>query len=486
MQREIETIAKTGSFYVLASAIPAIISILILPIYTHNLSSEDYGKLALAIALMQILFTILSLGLHSGMVRSYGLADDKAKGRIVSTALLGSAFLAGFALFLGGVATPLARWLLPFPEGETLLRLACVFCATNTLLMVYLTHLRLQLKASSYAITMVSRSILTLGSAYLLLVILRKGVIGAAWSQVIPILAILAVFIATDHGKLVRPGFSSKEAKEMLKFSLWLIPGNLAGWVLSLSDRYFLEYFCTLRIVGIYSFGYQIASLIEIGFKTPFALAWSPVIFPAFREGRGEKVNKDVFRYYSFIGVFLVLALSIFAKEITQLLSPAEYIEAYTIVPLVALGLFLVGWENFLGMGLYVANKTYYFPGIFGIGALANLGLNFLLIPRYGMLGAAAATLISYILVSALYYIASQREYPLAFEFRKQFTTLGVGLALFGIYVLCPLHSPGHIIGLKLLLLLAYLLLGIWLRIISKDEAKEGVKLVSRMVKRWK
>jgi len=486
MQKEFETLAKTGSSYLLSSAIPAIISILVLPIYTHNLSPEDYGKFALATALMQILFTVLSLGLHSGMTRSYGLADDEAKERIVSTTLLVSAFLAGFALFFGGVATPLAKWILPFPEGEALLRLSCVYCAANILLTIYLTLLRLHSRAFSYTIAMVARSILMLGSVYLLLAIQGMGIIGAAWAQLIPLLVILAVFMGMDRLNSAKAGFSKVDAKEMLKFSLWLIPGNLAGWVLSLSDRYFVEYFCTLGAVGIYSFGYQMASLIEIGFKTPISLAWSPVIFPAFKEGKGEKLNKDVFRYYNFIGVFLVLTLSIFSKEIVQLLAPAKYIESYTIVPLVALGILIVGWETFLGMGLYFVNKTYYFAVIFGIGALANLGLNFLLIPRYGIMGAAAATLISYILVSALYYTASQREYPLAFEFRKSIYALGIGFALYSIYVLCPLHFSCYIIGLKLLLILAYLPLAIWLRIISWDETKGGVKLVGLMVRRWK
>jgi len=84
------------------------------------------------------------------------------------------------------------------------------------------------------------------------------------------------------------------------------------------------------------------------------------------------------------------------------------------------------------------------------------------------------------------YYTASQREYPLAFEFRKSIYALGIGFALYSIYVLCHLHSSSYIIGLKLLLILAYLPLAIWLRIISWDETKGGVKLVGLMVRRWK
>lgn len=473
-----QTIFRTLFFYFWASVAPAAISIIILPLYTHNLSTEDYGELALVISIAQILFTVISLGLSSGMVRSFGLADENVKNKIISTAQISSAFLAVFALVLIVFSSAIAHWFLPFPEGSTLFNLACIFCATNIILTIYLTHLRLGFKASFYTLAVVSRSLILLASVYLFLVVLNKGVIGAFFAQLVSIVIILVIFLITDKGKSFRSGFSLKEAKGMLKFGLWLIPGGMAGLVISISDRYFLAYFSGLTTVGLYSFGYQIASIVDLGFRAPFSLAWSPIIFRAFKNGNGEKINKEAFRYYNYVGIFLVLALSLFAKDLIQIFAPPNYLDAYTIVPIIALGLLIFGWENFLGTSLYVINKTYYFAIIFGIGAALNLGLNFALIPSYGMLGAALAMLISYVLIATGYYLVAQKKYPLSFEFNKSLYMLGIGGILYSAFLFCPISSLVYLIGFKLLLLMAYLLSGIWLRVISKNEVKEAIKLI--------
>jgi O-antigen/teichoic acid export membrane protein len=278
---------------------------------------------------------------------------------------------------------------------------------------------------------MVAKAVVTVLVAYWLILSRRMGVEGAVIAQLAGSLGVALVMLATQLRLLLRPQFHPSELWDMLKFGLGLIPGNLSAWVLSLSNRYVIQYFLGPAAVGLYSLAYKVSTLIEMGIHNPFGLAWSPVIFPAAREGRVVELIKRIFTYYNALTCLVALALGLFAKELLILLGGQEYSGHELVVFLVALGLVAAGWPQFVAVGFNIVNKTYYFSLIYGAAAAFNVGLNLLLVPHWGITAAAGTTLATYVTASVVYLVMSRRYIRIEIEIGRNALVLVAMLALY-------------------------------------------------------
>jgi O-antigen/teichoic acid export membrane protein len=168
------------------------------------------------------------------------------------------------------------------------------------------------------------------------------------------------------------------------------------------------------------------------------------------------------------VALFLALAISVLGEELVTAMADPSFHEAYKVIPLVALSYVLYGCYYQLAAGIYLEGKTKHMAVLMGVAAVLNVALNFALIPHYGIMGSAVATLIAYALLPVGAYVISQRYYHIDYEwFRVTKMVLAVTLVyVASVFVglsYATLHSHmsatfAHIIVgvLKLLLLLAY------------------------------
>jgi len=208
---------------------------------------------------------------------------------------------------------------------------------------------------------------------------------------------------------------------EIARYGFPIVAGNLAAWILSLSDRYVLELFRGSQEVGIYSASYAISEHSMILIATLFAATSGSIVFNLW-EKEGEEKSREfisqITRYYLLVGIPAAVGLCVLSKPLIGILTGDQYREGYRIIPLVVTGAFFLGLQQRFQVGLTFFKKTNVIMYSIIIAGFLNLGLNFLLIPEYGYMAAAATTLISYIALLLLMVIFSRHYFVWDFPFK--------------------------------------------------------------------
>jgi O-antigen/teichoic acid export membrane protein len=156
-----------------------------------------------------------------------------------------------------------------------------------------------------------------------------------------------------------------------------------------------------------------------------------------------------------------------------------HFLPGLVVVPIILLAYLFNGIYVNLWAGLYIEEKTKYFPYVTGAGALVNVAVNLLLIPILGIVGAALATLASYIVMAAGLFIVAQKFYKINYEYGKIFKILGIIFAAAIIYYYGYYH--GALTGIyKLLLLLGFVSSLLVLRVVEKMEITRLLKILLR------
>ena len=206
----------------------------------------------------------------------------------------------------------------------------------------------------------------------------------------------------------------------MIRFGLPLTLSSLGGMLLTMGDRYILKIYSPLTEVGQYTLGYKFASVVNLVFVQAIQLAWPAIAWKKIKEPNAKRFISKILTYYSFVIIWAVLAISLFAEGIIHKLALNQsYWASSKIVPIIALSYALNGIYFLVGFIFHYKNKTQYLPLIVILSTVLNIGLNFIFIPSWGMEGAAIATLISYFMMSILTYKFAQKFYTINYELRK-------------------------------------------------------------------
>jgi O-antigen/teichoic acid export membrane protein len=217
--------------------------------------------------------------------------------------------------------------------------------------------------------------------------------------------------------------------RRMQKFGMPLVPAALALWVINFVDREFVVWYKGLGEAGIYSAAVKIASVITfvmIAFRT----AW-----PAFAYSIED--DREAKRAYAFVLTYLLafaswgaLALGALAPWWTKLLTAPKYQGAEKGVALLAFAGVVYAGYTVLAIGSGRARRTQLNWVVTGVGAAANIALNFWLIPEYGWVGAAISTLAAYVVLFAGMTLYAQSVYPVPYQWRRVVTVLGAAVLL--------------------------------------------------------
>jgi O-antigen/teichoic acid export membrane protein len=248
-------------------------------------------------------------------------------------------------------------------------------------------------------------------------------------------------------------------ATRALGFGLPEIPVRWGSWALKVADRLILQHFTSLAVVGVYSVGYSVS-------KMPFDLVANSIhwaIVPFFyatatreTEARSQALFARVATWNLIILAGLGVGTVIFGGELISILASSKYAEAGAIIPLIVAAGVLEASFYIPSKGIYLKGKTPYLVPLFTVPAALNIGLNFVLIPRFGMMGAAWATLIARALMLTSTLLVSQRIYPIPYEYGTMAKVLVIGCAVAAAGQLVP-DTPFLLrVAIKLLLAAAF------------------------------
>ena len=210
--------------------------------------------------------------------------------------------------------------------------------------------------------------------------------------------------------------------REYLSFSLPTIPASISAWVVASSDRYVISYFLGATSVGIYSAGYGIGSIILMA-ATVLGFVLPPTLSKLYDEGRMEEVKTHLrysLKYLLAATIPFVFGAAILAEPVLRIFTTPEIAsKGYFVVPLVALSTLFITAYMPISHIIVLRKKTRIIGTIWVVCALVNLGLNVLVVPRFGILGAAITTLIAYGLALGLttYYSFKEFRFPIDWRF---------------------------------------------------------------------
>jgi len=466
------------SIYGFGGIITKTINFLLLPIYTRILVPADYGTLELVYMIGSLIAILYGFMISSGYIREYYVSKDEHDRQVLLSSTFWFTFINTmiFLLLIFVFARELSHLLFKFENGELFLKLLTISTAIHAHSIIFYNLLMVREKSRKYITIQIISLLLTIGLTIYFIVFLRWAVKGVLIAQLIGrsveflILSILLLRVSIKQ-------ISLSAIKEMLKYSIPLIPLQMAAFVLNLSDRFFLQEYQNLNEVGLYSMGYKFASLVPLLAIIPLR-AYGPYIFSLTDNTKKcKKTIADFSRYYVAGILIITLVVSMFSREVIMIMADKSYYSGWTVVYLLSLSYVFYGTSNVFSVGIDIVKKTWLKALFWIFAALVNIGLNFLLIPYYGMIGASIATSISYLLVIILYLISLKYVYPIEFQYTK-FILITVFTSLTYIISICLNFTLILAIISKFSLLLIFLTILFVSGYFTKDELKKGKRVI--------
>lgn len=436
MGPRLRELSKNITIYGLGDVAVSIVSFFLLPVFVDYLDARDYGVLGILGSIEVIGKIVFRFGLDGAFMRFfYDYDEEDDRRRLASTIFFFLLALNGLVLApLLFFAPAIASTLFGTTVYTTALRLLLVntFAIGFTFLPFHV--LRIERQSTIFSALTLARSVMTIALRVVFVIVLRLHVTGIYLADVL-VTACVMLALAKWFAPLIRPAFSWKTLRETLAFGLPRVPHAGAQQVMAVGDRFILNMFAKVDDVGVYQIAVSFG-LTEKLFLSAFESAWAPFYYATVREPDARRVFRTVTTYGFAVLVLLTAGLSATGRDLVEamthgrIMAPSDprWADVATVITWTAIGVLLQGVYLLTSIGLNLTKRTQYYPIATSIAAATNVGLNFLLIPRFGMVGAAWANGACYAVQAVLGYAFSQRFYKVSYEWGRLTRIAAAGL----------------------------------------------------------
>jgi len=429
LAHELRRLVRHSAIYGIGGLVSRILAVILLPLYTHYLPPDAYGRVESVTAATAVLSIVLQMGISSAFFRFYFDSKEPAQRLVVvRTSFWFTMGMSTLGLVLGLVfATPVGH-ALGLGHDPSLVRAGAVGLWAQTNYQQLTALFRVEERSVAYAFASLANVLITIAAMVVFVAVLNWGAVGLVVGNFIGTLAVYFVLLAYRREQLGLQ-FDRPLLRKMQSFGLPLVPSALALWVINFVDRRFVIHYNGLAEAGIYSAAIKVASVITfvvIAFRT----AWPAFAYSIEDDGQARRTYAFVLTYLLTFASWLSLALGALAPWLVELLANSRYQRADKGVALLAFAFAVYAGYTVLAIGSGRARRTQLNWLVTGIGAAANVALNFWLIPRYGMVGAAISTAASYVVLFIGMTIYSHSVYPVPYQWRRIVTAVGAAVAL--------------------------------------------------------
>lgn len=480
----IKTMARHSAVYGVFDFLGRAGAFLLVPLYTRVMAPDEYGTLEIFTVSWALLLTVLVLGFNSALVRYYvPERDPEARREYFRTAFTTVLLVGVAATAVMLPAAPAANRLVFGREaGVGLWRLLLLWVLVDALGTMMLSLFRSQGRPLRYSLVNLGKLLSILLLNLLLVGVFRLGVTGALTGNILGSSLGLALGLL-GAGPDLGLSLGKDRLRKLAGFGLPLVISGLGFYVMNSSDRFFLNSFGNLSQLGIYSLGYKVGLSMSV-LVSAFVVAWLPNLFRIAEEKNAPEIIARILTYYLLVTCSILLAVGSMSYEIVFVIAGPAYWPAAAVVPLILVSYLVQGVYFIFSVGVTVTNRTRLISLVVGVAALVNLAGNLLLIPRYGIWGAAWATLVSFLSLPAGMWLTARRYYPILFETKRLLLILaGTGLVLF-VNLAVIGHRGALDFLLKLGMLIAFPLLLAAAGFFSREERLRIRQLLSRRFRR--
>jgi O-antigen/teichoic acid export membrane protein len=423
-------LARHSAIYGFGSLVSRFLAVLLLPLYTRYLSPADYGLIETLIALSAILTVLLAAGVKSAFFRFYFDGQDEAgKRRVIRTSFWFTMAMGTAGLVAGLVlAEPISELLFDTGEHADLVRASFVGLWAHVNYEQMTSLFRVEQRSGAYLVATLINLALTVGATILLVVVFEEGPIGVIVGNFTGTLLVYVGLLAYRRSELGLE-WDRPLLREMNRFGMPLVPSALFLWALNFSDRFFLVKLSGPREVGLYSIGVRLASAIIL-LLAAFRTAWPAFAYSIEDDREAARTYAFVLTYLVAITSWMALALGVLAPWLVQLLTTEDFYSAERVVAPLAFAAVAFGAYIVVVIGIGRARRTRSNWVITGAAAAFNVILNLALIPEFGMMGAAAATVGAYAVLFLGMAWKAQHVFAVPYQWRRVATALGTAILL--------------------------------------------------------
>jgi len=407
----VKKVAKNAGIYGIVQVLQGSIGFFLLPIYTRYLSPTDYGIVSIITSISSFLTIFYLFGLQGAVSKYYyEYVEDESLfkkfiGTVITIILMISLLLTLF-LFITH------KFILDkFIKGVSFypyVAIGLLTVAFSTIFPIYQGLLQMQHKAEKFAIQTLIVFLVSLIMDIVFIVVLKLGALGPLLSSLL-VAVMTFIFAIIIFNKFIDWKIDKTIMKRSLKYSMPLVPHTLAGWISNLADRLILNFLKNTALVGIYNIGYQFGNIISI-VAGAVNSAFVPWFFSIMKDSKNDK--NQIYRFgTTFVLLYSLgaLWLSILSPYVLKFMVHKSFYGAISCIPYIAFGCVFNGVYYFFVSGLfYNETGTKYIFLASSSAAIINIVLNFSLIPKYGIIGASLATLISFAMLSIMVLFLSK------------------------------------------------------------------------------
>lgn len=388
--------------------------------YTGYLTTSEFGIADIITQTCNLLLPIISLGITNGVFR-FAIDSNHDKKSVFSSGL--------YTITFGGL---LFLLILPLLAISSQLRSYLWLIVIYTMLSCYHSlcaqFIRAKNKTAFFAVQGIINTSLVILFNILFLAVFEWGIIGYVLSVALADgLTASLIFIKEKLWREIIRKPSRDTLKQMLRFSIPMIPATVFWWVTSVSDRYMVTWIISEEANGIYAVANKLPTFLTL-LSTVFMQAWQ---FSAISESENDR--KEHIEFYgkvwsSFQSVMFLAgsAITALAIPMIKILTTEDYYSAWEFVPMLALAMVFSSFANFMGSVYVVEKRSKNSFLTTMVGAALNVVLNLILIPKIGSQGAAIATFASYLVVFVIRTFDAKKYIP----FKTHFVTVMINTAI--------------------------------------------------------
>lgn len=421
---------KASLWFLICGFLQKGISLLTTPVFTRVMTDGEYGRFQVYNSWLGIVQIIVSLNLAAG-VYTRGLVKNEEDQDRFSSSMLGLSttcvllWCVIYALFHKTI-----NQLLDLSTGLMIAMLAEVWA-----------HAAYQFWSNRERVNYRYKKLVALTLAYVIL----RPLLGVFWvmrvdeghqveARVFTTVLVNVVLFTGLYVSLTRKGrqfYNRKYWAYALKFNIPLVPHYLSQIVLNQSDRLMINKYCGAAETAYYSVAYTMAMVLQI-LNTSISGTMNPWIYKSIRDGKAKQIGPVSYMVLLLIAA-LNLAVVLAAPELLRLLGPERYQAAVWVVPPVTVSVYFMFLYNLFATFEYYFEKTHYVAAATVGGAVLNVVLNAVFIPKFGFVAAGYTTLACYILYAFAHYFFMKKvcmEYMPDTEIYDVRIILGLGLGL--------------------------------------------------------
>lgn len=475
-----------ASKYTIGNLLVMVAGFVSFPLFTRLFAVDEYGLMSLVATTLMLAVGLGKIGFQHSMVRFY--AETRA-GNNAYTLPQYFATVLGAMSALAVVATLL--WLLTVelipatawkdPRMVTLLRLTAVLVFIRIFESVFMNFLRAEQRSGAYSAYMVVRKYVGLGVIIVTVLYVVHGLygfyVGAILGEALVVSALGIYFLR--HQPVSLSKFQPTLFRSMLMFGLPMVGYEIGGVILSVGDRYVLEAIAGPEQLGFYSASYNFCEYVQNTLLVSVGQAVIPMYTRIWEEKGAQETIRFISRvlhFYLMLGALVVAVLASVGNDVLALLASEKYRPGGVIVPWVIAGMVLEGGLPIVAAGIFIRKQTQTLMLLVLMSAALNIGLNFALVPRFGIVGSAVATLLSYMMLTGSAMVLGHRRLAVPFPFTAllKFAAIAVVAYLVMGVVDTSLHPMVEIVLRCLVGGLVFLLLVLLLDPASRQMAQSA------------